>query len=75
MHVRASQLLISAGGALLFSVYLVFDIQLLLGSAQHAASLSPDEYVFGALSIYLDIINLFLYVLRLVNDLSNSQNS
>jgi hypothetical protein len=29
--------------------------------------LSPDEYIFGALSLYLDFINLFLYILRVVS--------
>ncbi len=60
------QLAISAGGALLFSVYLVFDIQLLMGSGTHA--LSPDEYVYGALALYLDVLNLFLYILRVSLD-------
>lgn len=26
--------------------------------------LSPDEYILGALSLYLDFINLFLTILR-----------
>ena len=25
------------------------------------AALTPDEYVYAALSLYLDIVNLFLY--------------
>lgn len=72
IFVRADwlQILISAGGALLFSVYLIFDIQLLMGG-QHKYSISPDEYVFAALNIYLDIINLFLYILSLVNRANN----
>ena len=28
--------------------------------------LSPDDYVFAALNLYLDIINLFLYILMIV---------
>lgn len=42
----------STFGAVLFSMYIVYDVQLLMGG-QHAAKLSPDEYVFGAISIYL----------------------
>jgi hypothetical protein len=43
--VPAAQFAITAGGAALFSIYLVFDIQLLMGSG--AVALSPDEYVYG----------------------------
>eukprot|EP00967_Tisochrysis_lutea_P136387 scaffold243293_cov19-Tisochrysis_lutea.AAC.2 len=35
------------------AAYLVFDIQLLMGEG--AVSISPDEYVFGALTLYLDV--------------------
>ncbi len=30
--------------------------------------ISPDDYVFAALNLYLDIVNLFLYLLRLFGD-------
>ncbi|XP_055540041.1 protein lifeguard 1-like isoform X2 [Wyeomyia smithii] len=52
-------------GALLFSVYLVYDTQLMMGG-EHKYSISPEEYVFAALSLYLDIINLFVYILSLI---------
>ena len=29
-------------------------------------SLDPEEYVFAALNLYLDIINLFLYILQII---------
>jgi FtsH-binding integral membrane protein len=29
-------------------------------------SLDPEEYVFASLNLYLDIINLFLYILQIV---------
>lgn len=51
-------------GALLFSVYLIYDTQLMMGG-DHKFSISPEEYVFAALNIYLDIIMIFLYILRL----------
>jgi len=55
----------SALGALLFSVYLIYDVQLIAGG--HKYELGPDDYVQAALSVYLDIINLFLFILRLVS--------
>lgn len=46
-----------------FPQFLAFDTQLLMGSRRH--SLSPEEYIFGALNIYLDIIYIFTFFLQL----------
>lgn len=54
-------------GALLFSFYLVFDTQLMVGG-NHKVAYAPEEYVFAALSLYLDIGNLFLYLLRIIGE-------
>lgn len=59
------RLVYSCIGALLFSVYLVFDTQLMMGG-NHKYSLSPEEYVFAALSLYVDVVNLFLMILQIV---------
>ncbi|KAL0619589.1 Protein lifeguard 1 [Plecturocebus cupreus] len=58
-------LLYAGLGTVLFSLYLVMDVQLMLGGHHHY-SLNPEEYVFATLNIYLDIINLFLFILRLI---------
>jgi len=47
--------------------YLVFDTQLMMGG-KHQYSLSPEEYIFAALNLYLDIINLFLFILSLIGN-------
>ncbi|EDW01328.1 protein lifeguard 1 isoform X1 [Drosophila grimshawi] len=52
-------------GALLFSVYLVYDTQLMLGG-NHKYSISPEEYIFAALNLYLDIVNIFMYLLTII---------
>ena len=52
-------------GALLFSIYLVYDTQLMMGG-KHKYSISPEEYIFAALNLYLDIINIFLYILTII---------
>jgi len=52
-------------GALIFSLYIVYDTQLMMGG-KHKYSLSPEEYIFAALNIYLDVINLFMYILMIV---------
>ncbi|XP_054970683.1 protein lifeguard 1 [Pan paniscus] len=49
----------------LFSLYLVIDVQLMLGGHRHY-SLDPEGYVFAVLNIHLDIIDLFIFILRLI---------
>ncbi|XP_026229123.1 LFG_like domain-containing protein [Anabas testudineus] len=53
-------------GTLLFSLYLVFDTQLILGGKHRKYTVSPEEYVFAALNLYLDIVSLFLLLLQLI---------
>merc|ERR1711902_322024 len=54
-----------SAGALIFSLYIIYDTQLMMGG-KHKYSLSPEEYIFAALNIYLDVINLFMYILMIV---------
>ncbi|XP_050510709.1 protein lifeguard 1-like [Diabrotica virgifera virgifera] len=58
-------LLIAAFIVVVFSIYLVIGTQLIIGGAGKI-SLSPEEYIFAALNLYLDIINIFLYILLIV---------
>ncbi|KAM8981329.1 protein lifeguard 2 isoform 2-T2 [Sarcophilus harrisii] len=46
-----------------FQYFLAFDTQLLMGNRRY--SLSPEEYIFGALNIYLDIVYIFSFFLQL----------
>lgn len=62
---KTLQIVYASVGALIFSLYIVYDTQMMLGG-KHKYSLSPEEYVFAALNLYLDIINLFLYILQII---------
>ena len=66
MYNEILNVIYSALGALLFSFYLVYDTQLMMGG-KHKYALSPEEYVFAALNLYLDIINIFIYILSLLS--------
>lgn len=59
-----AQLIYACLGALLFSIYLIYDTQLILGKGQYSYSL--DDAYLAAIQLYLDIINLFLNILRIV---------
>ncbi|XP_014672396.1 PREDICTED: protein lifeguard 1-like [Priapulus caudatus] len=67
---RIVNLVYASLGALIFAGYLVIDTQLMIGG-KHKYSLSPEEYVFAALNLYLDIINLFLYLLMIIKNAQN----
>uniref|UniRef100_A0A3Q1M9N8 Transmembrane BAX inhibitor motif containing 4 n=1 Tax=Bos taurus TaxID=9913 RepID=A0A3Q1M9N8_BOVIN len=54
------ELVLAAGGALLFCGFIIYDTH----SLMHR--LSPEEYVLAAINLYLDIINLFLHLLRVL---------
>lgn len=53
----------SAGIALLFSMYLVYDTQMLIGGRKY--ELSAEEHVFGALTLYIDVVQIFIALLGL----------
>ncbi|KAF8326537.1 glutamate binding protein [Cantharellus anzutake] len=61
---QTADLIYSICGALLFSGYVVYDTYVI------TKRLSPDEYIMGAISLYLDFINLFLYILRVLNNVN-----
>lgn len=63
LYSRILELIYASLGALIFTCFLAVDTQLLLGNKK--LSLSPEEYVFAALNLYLDIIQVFLYILRI----------
>ncbi|KAF7318726.1 hypothetical protein HMN09_00384700 [Mycena chlorophos] len=56
---RTTDVLITVTGCLIFGAFIVYDT--------HAINkrLSPDEFISGAISLYLDFVNLFLRILRL----------
>merc|ERR1740139_1289616 len=68
-HVNWLMMLYDLCGVLLFTFFIVYDTQLIIGClGDHAISFSIDDYAFASLNLYLDIINLFLHLLRLVGD-------
>lgn len=51
-------------GVILFGLYLVIDTQLICGGKrQH---INKEDYIFGAIILYLDILNIFLYILQIL---------
>ncbi|KDR75125.1 hypothetical protein GALMADRAFT_98318 [Galerina marginata CBS 339.88] len=63
---RTMDIIFAIGGCLIFSGYIVYDTYII------NKRLSPDEFIMGSISLYLDFINLFLNILRLLNDLQDN---
>ncbi|KAG9297139.1 hypothetical protein G9A89_019420 [Geosiphon pyriformis] len=57
-------LVVAIGTAVIFCGFIIYDTFNILNR------LSPEEYVMGAISLYLDFLNLFLNILRILNDLN-----
>ncbi|XP_072935608.1 protein lifeguard 4-like [Epargyreus clarus] len=62
----AFELALSIVGAIFFSLFLVFDTQ------QMMTTLSPEEYILATINLYMDILNLFLYILRILNEMNRN---
>lgn len=63
---RILEVVISSLSVILFSVYLVYDTQLILGKGE--LKLEIDDYIFAALNLYLDIVMIFLEILKLLGN-------
>ncbi len=64
VHSSLLNTLYSIGGVLIFSGYVLYDTSNIM------RRLGPDEAIVGAVSLYLDLVNLFWYILRLLMELN-----
>lgn len=51
----------AACGALLFIMFLAYDTQQMMGGKKH--ELSAEEHIFAAMSLYIDVVYIFLFIL------------
>lgn len=51
----------SSLAALLFSLFLIFDTQRIMGGKKH--SISPEDYIWASIEIYIDIVYIFVAIL------------
>lgn len=60
------RVLYSGLGALLFSFFLLIDTQMIVGGTRSIV-ISPEEYILAVITLYMDIIQIFIHVLNLLN--------
>ncbi|CAJ0590938.1 unnamed protein product [Cylicocyclus nassatus] len=65
-HVKFLYTVYAALGALLAMLYLAIDIQMVMGGKRY--EISPEEYIFAAMQIFLDILNIFMFILQLFKE-------
>ena len=65
-QIALNQKIISGVGAFLFGLFLIYDTQLIVGGQHKKGQISTKDYIMGSITLYMDIINIFLYILRLL---------
>ncbi|XP_063718895.1 protein lifeguard 3-like [Symsagittifera roscoffensis] len=62
--------LIYAGiGAILFTVFLAIDTQMIVGGKRH--EIDPEDHILGAILLYIDIVYIFLFILQILGRSGN----
>ena len=56
----------SVGGTVLFSFYIVYDTQLIVGGKHRRIQFTENDFALATISLYTDIVNLFLFVLDII---------
>ncbi|CAH3179216.1 unnamed protein product [Porites lobata] len=69
LNTTAGKIIIGGLLALVFVAFLAYDVQLVMGGRKY--ELSPEEYIFASLILYMDIIRIFLLLLAIFGRGSN----
>ena len=63
VNIRALHVIYCVLGVLVYSIYLIYDTQLVMG--KFGIEYVMEDYIIAALMIYIDIIQIFLYILQM----------
>ena len=64
-------IIITSISLLLFSLYLIYDTQLIYG--KFGVKYKIDDYILAAINVYLDIINMFIQILKIIGNKSSTK--
>ncbi|KAK5974963.1 N-methyl-D-aspartate receptor associated protein [Trichostrongylus colubriformis] len=65
VYVKLLHVVFSAVACVLFMAYLAVDIQMILGGRKY--EISPEDYIYAALMLFVDIYEIFINILNLYN--------
>ncbi|GLD48042.1 protein lifeguard 4 [Lates japonicus] len=60
---ESTELVLAGAGALVFCGFIIYDTHLLM------KQLSPEEHILASINLYLDVVNLFLHILRVLDSM------
>lgn len=64
-----------AAGAILFSLYLAYHTRLIVSGKNNEYRMNEKDYVLGAMTLYLDVINIFLKLLEIFGRASDDKKN
>ncbi|VDO87202.1 unnamed protein product [Haemonchus placei] len=63
LNLQMLHIIFTAVACVLFMVYLALDTQMIIGGRKY--EISPEEYIFAALMLFVDIYEIFITLLGL----------
>lgn len=70
IHYRLFHVILALIGVIIFSIYIIYDTQLIMGNRREM--IEVDDYILGAFMLYVDIINIFLELLKIFSYFSDN---
>jgi len=59
---------------ILFVLYIMYDTQLIIGGKHHKKSYNSNDYIIAALSLYQDIMGLFIQILKIMGKMKKNKD-
>ncbi|KAL6736033.1 hypothetical protein Aduo_006424 [Ancylostoma duodenale] len=69
IYIKVLHIIFSAVVCVLFMVWLAIDTQMIVGGKR--CEISPEDYIFAALMLFIDIYEIFVTMLSLFNAANN----
>ena len=65
------EIVYTAAGTIFYGVYIIFDTKLIVGGGR--GEINIYDYILGAMTLYLDVIVLFIKILKILAVLMGDQ--
>ncbi|KAK6737997.1 hypothetical protein RB195_020220 [Necator americanus] len=69
IYIKALHVIFSAVVCVLFMIWLAIDTQMIVGGKKY--EISPEDYIYAALTLFIDIYQIFISLMSLFNAANN----